>query len=44
MARKRSLTFHQKQVRFFTILFGCCGVAGVVAVMVLVNYLPGPGR
>ena len=40
MLRKRSLTFHEKRVRFFTFLFGGLGVLAFAAILLLVNHFP----
>ena len=37
MLRKRSLTFHEKRVRFFTVTFGGIGVLSVIAFLWLLN-------
>lgn len=40
MMRKRSRTFHEKRVRFFTFLFGLLGVLGFCLLLLLVNHSP----
>jgi hypothetical protein len=37
MARKRSLTAHQKQIRFLAILFGVVMLIAVLGIILLVN-------
>lgn len=41
MGRKRKLTNHQKQLRFFAILFGGVMVLVVVALLIFFNRQPG---
>ena len=43
MGRKRKLTNHQKQLRFFAVLFGGFMVVCVVIVLVFFNRQPGGG-
>ena len=37
MPKKRSATFHEKRVLYFTVLFGALQVLFVVALLLLVN-------
>ena len=40
MLRKRSLTFHEKRVRYFMFVFGAAGVIFTVGLILLVNRSP----